>query len=506
MAFNVQHEKRKRKDLVLKDQKYNGLPPELTDVEELYNRPVDEIKFETFDLATDSGAHSLYKEHFVVGDKISAQARVNADYSYVKTKEFKKFLDSYIEQVHQYKHLYTFYVTLDIINNPEESWKITEYIESCGLEPMPVFHNGEDIHWLERMVEKYPYIGISGLGQDITKSKFKVFGDSCFKVICDKHGKPKCKVHGFAMGAPEIIKMYPWYSADQSTWTYMSRVGSLLVPKPLHKGKELLGYDFLSMYKVIPVTERRDVESVHIKHLPELMNHFVQEYLNQNDIHLEAIKDSYHWRDVANIRMFHNIEKAAKSYYQQQFDYAEGGNIYYAGTAAGAGLNKSRLIKLLHDVKIPTMRWLTTPVYDLHARNVRELVEARNEGIDWRTLWDAEIAGRARRSTVGVLKPNGAPKVERKEIKVKRPPIELDITMTFKVRKVIDSSYYGALSLEQIAKAELQNQLNNCRDGTVGITPDVELTVKCGDKTIRKTTQAESIVKTDKGKNTYGFF
>ena len=80
------------------------------------------------------------------------------------------------------------------------------------------------------------------------------------------------------------------------------------------------------------------------------------------------------------------------------------------------------------------------------------------------------------------------------------------MTMTFKIRKVIDSSYYGALSLEQIAKTELQNQLNNCRDATAGIIPDVELTVKCGNKTARKTTQAESIVKTDKGKNTYGFF
>lgn len=443
MIFNAQLEKHFRKEALHKQYKEHGWSGDLTDVDELYGPPNNEINFEHFSAATDSGAHSIYKEFFVKGGKITSQARANADYSYIKTPEFKEFLDNYIAYLHQYKHLYDFYVTLDIINNPEESWRITEYMESCGLNPMPVFHNGEHIKWLEKMVEKYDYIGISGLGQDLVKANFKQYGDSCFKVICDKQGVPKCKVHGFAVGAPEIIKMYPWYSTDQSTWTYMARVGSLLVPKPIHKGKELTSFDYLANYKVIPVTPRRDVEAMHIGNLHGFTEYFVEEYLRQNDINKEAILNSYHWRDVANMRLFRHIENTAKSWYAERFDYGIGGNIYFAGTPSGAGSNKDRLIKLMHDLKVPKCRFLTTPVYQKHATNVRELVEARNAGIDWRSIWNAESASKSRKmnftGTLGKAKTPEAPvkpAVVRKTFPVRKHKV--DCTFTITVQQTIE--------------------------------------------------------------------
>jgi len=440
MIFNAQNEKYHRKVALHKKYKEEGWSGDLTDVDELYAPPIDEINFDEFVISTDSGAHSIYKEFFVQGDKITAQARASADYSYIHTKEFKSFLDNYIEYLHKYKHLYEFYVTLDIINNPEESWRITEYIESCGLNPMPVFHNGEHIKWLERMVEKYDYIGISGLGQDLVKANFKEYGDSCFKVICDQQGVPKCKVHGFAVGAPEIIGMYPWYSTDQSTWTYMARVGSLLVPKPLHKGKTLTGFDYLANYKVIPVTPRRDVESMHISNLHGLTQHFVDEYLEQNAIDKDAITNSYHWRDVANIRLFRKIESAAKARYAERFDYGQGGNIYYAGTPSGAGSNKDRLIKLMHDIKVKNFRWLTTPVYQKHATNVRELAEARNEGLDWRSIWNETSASKSRKAVfLGTKAKEEAkivqekPKIERKTFAIKKPKEFAEVSVNLRL-------------------------------------------------------------------------
>jgi len=503
MTFNAQLEKYKRREIVRLKQKHKTLPEQLTDVEELYLPPENEIIFKDFVVSTDSGAHSLYKEHFVVGDKITAQARLNADYSYVKTKEFKKFLDNYVEHCLEYKDLYKFYVTLDIINNPEESWRITEYMESCGLLPMPVFHNGEDIHWLEKMVERYPYIGISGLGQDIVKARFKPFGDSCFKVICDKHGKPKCKVHGFAMGAPEIIKMYPWYSADQSTWTYMSRVGSLLVPKPIMKGSELVGYDYLNMYKVIPVTGRRDVEKTHIDNLHGLMLHFVLNYLEQNEIELDAVRESYHWRDVANIRMFNNIQIHAKAWYAEQFDYTEGGNIYFAGTPAGAGTNRSRIIKLLHDVKIDTMNWLVTPIYPQHAENIRTLAQARLSDVSWHTHWNETQASRTRKSTVYVKKPTDQPKLERKQLKVNRPPAEIEVSVTFTFKQKVDTNQYGISPYTQIAHSIIQELNKERLKFSPQHEPHVELILRAENQQVQANT---TTMQPTLQKDTYGFF
>ena len=475
--FNVTKERKLQSLEFHREKKKQGIGEgDLTDVDALYQRPTNPIKFDSFVVSTDSGAHSIYKEHFVVGDKVTAHARLNADYSYAKTKEFNDFLELYTEHLHQYKDVYKFYVTLDIINNPELSWEITERMEANGLNPIPVFHNGEDIKWLHRMVEKYDYLGISGLGQDITKAKFKPFGDACFNVICDSHGKPKAKVHGFAMGTPEIIKMYPWYSADQSTWTYMSRVGSLLVPKPIHQQLELLDYDYLDLYKVIPVTPRRTMEPFHIDNLTPTVRHFVQNYLDANGILLDEVRNSYHCRDIANIRLFSNVQIAAKAWYKERFDYEEGGNIYLAGTPAGAGSNRSRLIKLHHDLKIKNINWLTTPVYQQHANNVRELVEAHNAGIDLRTLWKEQEASKARK------KITAKPKIQRKEI-TKRPikihkeivKIESKVMFTIKTSMTL-TGMENVPTVDELVQQQIQLLNETFKDTSelLGLEPDIQ--------------------------------
>jgi hypothetical protein len=467
LKFNSTLERKLRSQEHHREQKLVGFTGDLTDVDALYSPPTEPIEFDSLRVSTDSGAHSIYKEHFVVGDKITAHARINADYSYAKSKEFDQFLESYIAHLHQHKDTYVFYVTLDIINNPELSWEITERMEAAGLNPMPVFHNGEDIKWLHRMVEKYDYIGISGLGQDITKSKFRPFGDACFQVICGSDGRPKVKVHGFALGTPEIIKMYPWYSADQSTWTYMSRVGSLLVPKPIHQHLELIDYDYLALYKVIPVTPRRDMEPYYIDNLTPMSRHFVQVYLDANDILLEEVRNSYHCRDVANIRLFNNIQNAAKKWYKERYDFEEGGNIYFAGTPAGAGSNRSRLIKLLHDVKIKQMNWLTTPVYQRHADNVREIVEAWDEDIDLRTLWDEKESSRARKKITMEVKP----KIQRKPLLLKKPPQKEILRVESKISYAINThrsgtsdTDYKTITTDEVIRLEIESLKKHFED------------------------------------------
>lgn len=349
-------------------EKATNHPNLLTPIPEPYYMAPDKFK-----VSTDSGAHTLYKQKFIDG-KATEAARLNADYSYTKSKEFKTFLDKYIKHILDNKHLYDFVVTLDIINNPQESWNITEYIESCGLKPIPVFHNGEDIQWLHKMLDRYDYIGISGLGQDITKPKFYRFGDACFDAICDKHGVPRAKIHGFAMGSPDILQQYPWYSADQSTWTYMSRVGSLLVPRPIIKNSQIVGFDYTKRYKVLPVTDRRQFEKHHLVHVQGKNNKFwLETYMEMMNFSLEEASNYYHVRDIANIRLFDNIQKQTKQSYKTRYGYEEGANILFAGTPAGASTNLTKLIRLLYDVNIESIHWLVTPIYGKFQRNCLDI-------------------------------------------------------------------------------------------------------------------------------------
>lgn len=423
IEFNIKHEKAKE---CIKETAY-------TDHKDLYAPIPIPFTMSNFQVSTDSGAHTLYKKFFVQG-AATQYARMNADYSWLDTAEFKKFLDDYIQHLLIHKDLYTFYVTLDIINNPQKSWEITKYIESFGLSPIPVFHNGEDISWLHKMLDEYPYFGISGLGQDITKPRFRAFGDACFSAICDSHGKPRAKVHGFAMGTPEILSLYPWYSADQSTWTYMSRVGSLLVPRPKISHGKMAGFDYLSSYKVFPVTHRRRFEGHHVNHLQggEILK-WLMAFLEQEGYTLEEAKEFYHVRDVLNIRLFYNIQCAMKALYDDKYDFAEGGNILYAGTPAGASSNIGRLCRLLYDIKIPKMHWLGTPVYNKHLENCLAYKKSALAGEDFRVHWDEQKIFSKKRPPVLT---DQKPKLARKSITLPKPEtshfdVVYDVEITF---------------------------------------------------------------------------
>lgn len=454
----------------------------LVDHHSLYEPIPEPFVLPGFEVSTDSGAHTLYKKFFVQGEQATQYARMNADYSYLETTEFKKFLDDYIQHILEYKELYTFYVTLDIINNPEKSWEITKYIESYGLKPIPVFHNGEDISWLHKMLDGYEYFGISGLGQDITKTKFKSFGDACFSAICDRHGTPTAKVHGFAMGTPEILAQYPWYSADQSTWTYMSRVGSLLLPKPIFNKGKISHFDYLSRYKVLPVTNRRRFEPLHVAHVQsDLTLQWFQTFLEPEGYALEEAMESYHVRDILNIRLFSRIQTAAKKLYAERWNYGQGGNILFAGTPAGASTNLSRLIKLLYDVKIHNMHWLVTPVYKKHLDNCLAVKAATTTHTDYRTLWKEEDT-RSKAVPV-VIRPRPIKKIKR--VSLVAPDKEFEVTIKFKLPilahntadaekkiKLQLASQYPGISVE-CEYVELTKPLLSNKDATASFENDL---------------------------------
>ena len=111
-------------------------------------------------------------------------SRFVVDWTYFDTKKAKDFLERYIKYVHEHSNQLYDYVNLDVIFNPERTWDHQKYMESYGCKPIPVFHFGEDLKWLKRYMDEYEYIGIGGLGQDVTKAKFIIHhGDPAFKLL-----------------------------------------------------------------------------------------------------------------------------------------------------------------------------------------------------------------------------------------------------------------------------------------------------------------------------------
>ena len=153
-------------------------------------------------------------------------------------------LDHYIAYIRANIEHLDHYVALDVIPgafgvtpspaevevSAQRSWENLLYMEAHGLQPIPVFHMGEQFKWLRRMVEHgCPYIGISP-ANDRTTDKKRVWLDRVFDEITDPNGKPVVKTHAFGVTAIDLLMRYPWYSADSTTWIMIAARGKILLP------------------------------------------------------------------------------------------------------------------------------------------------------------------------------------------------------------------------------------------------------------------------------------
>jgi hypothetical protein len=135
----------------------------------------------------------------------------------------------YISFIESHKELLSVYANLDVIGDPIASKKNLRIMQKAGLNPLPVFHFGENPDkYLKPLIEKYDYICIGGM---VKSGDLVTFLDRCFsKYICDEDGFPKIKVHGFGLTSVKMMLRYPWYSVDSTSWILTGRMGSIYIP------------------------------------------------------------------------------------------------------------------------------------------------------------------------------------------------------------------------------------------------------------------------------------
>lgn len=146
------------------------------------------------------------------------------------------------EHINTYVNLDVIPAKLGVVATPAQveesaqlSWRNMLYMESHGLKPIPVFHQGERFDWLRKMMDHgCPYIGISPSNNNNVSSQKQIWLDRVFDVICDEAGEALVKTHAFGMTALPLLQRYPWYSADSTSWILSSARGSVMVPQHVH--------------------------------------------------------------------------------------------------------------------------------------------------------------------------------------------------------------------------------------------------------------------------------
>jgi len=147
------------------------------------------------------------------------------------------------------------YVNLDVIGDGEASYKNWVYMRKKGLKPLPVFHAGSDVAILKKYLKKTDYIGLGALA-NMTCTKRLMYLDRIWgQYLVDKKKMPICKVHGFGISGFDVMKKYPWYSTDSTSWFQSAVYGKILLPKRI-KGK----WHFGKSPKILYVTQGKRIK------------------------------------------------------------------------------------------------------------------------------------------------------------------------------------------------------------------------------------------------------
>jgi hypothetical protein len=128
------------------------------------------------------------------------------------------------------------YVNLDVIipGDPEAAahagYNNLLTMRGWDLNPMPVFHVGESIDWLKRMLDnRCDYIGLSASSL-VSRNATDDWYELAWSYLVDRNGDPIVKVHAFGETRVRPLMKFPWHSADASTWLNGQKYGYFHMP------------------------------------------------------------------------------------------------------------------------------------------------------------------------------------------------------------------------------------------------------------------------------------
>lgn len=169
----------------------------------------------------DSGAYSAWKK----GEQLSV-------------KDYIAYIKEHAELFHSYVSLDTIPGTAASMEKSQgavdkaaaASYRSHQIMKDAGLHPIPVFHMGERLDWLEKYLsDGEPYIGISPYHRASRKDVY-AWLDQCFTRCTDAQGRPVVRTHGFGVTWYAFMARYPWTTVDSVTWSIASVYGKITVP------------------------------------------------------------------------------------------------------------------------------------------------------------------------------------------------------------------------------------------------------------------------------------
>jgi len=186
--------------------------------------------------------------------------------------------------------------TQTAIISAEQSWQNYIYmLEHVNPEYkdkiVPVYHYGEDLKYLERILEGYngykaPYIAFGGRGGVHTKYLYASL-DKFFDLIKEK--RPDVKVHAFGITVLSLLEQYPFTSSDSTSYLQTAINGSI----------------FLECLKgVCKISDRTTKDPINYQHKDPHIKELIKEEVQKYGYNIKDLQESFRVRLRYNVDYF----------------------------------------------------------------------------------------------------------------------------------------------------------------------------------------------------------
>lgn len=170
-------------------------------------------------------------------------------FSYLNGKQITKndmdmYVKRYIRFINQYEIKYFFEMDVDSIFGLETVKYWRKQIETqTGKKCIPVWHKQRGVDYWKQMCRDYDYIAIGGLVLSARKQEYP-----SYQKLVEYAAIRGIKVHGLGFTKTKILKEYPFYSVDSSSWMtgavmgkqkHSFKNGIVVMPRIDTKGKRL---------------------------------------------------------------------------------------------------------------------------------------------------------------------------------------------------------------------------------------------------------------------------
>jgi len=141
-------------------------------------------------------------------------------------------LEAYAEWVKRWESSLHWAASLDVIGDPEGTWRNWRALTALGVRTVPTLHYPHDPRGLDRLVEAgADFIGLGGMVPYKSEpQRLLRWSAAVMRYARDNH--PHVRFHGWGVTHPQLLLNLPWWSVDSSGYASAYMYGRLILWDP----------------------------------------------------------------------------------------------------------------------------------------------------------------------------------------------------------------------------------------------------------------------------------